>query len=169
MIVPVWVSWLRRVLLQARAFGKRGERTIAAGQTHQNGNDGENGRAAAIPSASSGRPARRMWRLFGRAAERGPTRRSATSSSAPEMARTQDGGSPFPCGGSRGVSKRNCVAARRGGEQRKENDQSITTSRHTGTRELDSVGAARASLLEMTKPVAAGKTRWQPEDLRSRH
>ena len=40
----------------------------------------------------------------------------------------------FPAAKSRGVSNRNCVAARRGGEQRNENDQSVTTSRHTGTR-----------------------------------
>ena len=42
---------------------------------------------------------------------------------------------------SRAVSNRNCVAARRGGEQRNENDQSVTqTVRKGGRRELDSVG-----------------------------
>jgi hypothetical protein len=40
----------------------------------------------------------------------------------------------FPAAGSRGVSKRNCVAARRGGEQRNENEQSVTRSQDTGTR-----------------------------------
>ena len=50
-----------------------------SGQTHQNGNDGGNGRAAAIPSAFSGRHAGRALGSFRRAAERGPTRRSATS------------------------------------------------------------------------------------------
>ena len=41
----------------------------------------------------------------------------------------------------RAVSNRNCVAAMRGGEQRNENDQSVTqVSRVGGRRELDSVG-----------------------------
>jgi len=34
----------------------------------------------------------------------------------------------------RTVSNRNCAGAIRGGEQRNENDQSVTRSRHTGTR-----------------------------------
>ena len=39
------------------------------------------------------------------------------------------------------VSNRNCVAVRRGGEQRNENDQSVTQAvRVDGRRELDSVG-----------------------------
>ena len=42
---------------------------------------------------------------------------------------------------SRAVSNRNCVAARRGGEQRNENDQSVTQTARAGRRgELDSVG-----------------------------
>jgi hypothetical protein len=42
---------------------------------------------------------------------------------------------------SRAVSNRNCVAAMRGGEQRDENDQSVTKVDHKGRRgELDSVG-----------------------------
>jgi len=42
---------------------------------------------------------------------------------------------------SRAVSNRNCVAARRGGEHRNENDQSVTqASREGSRRELDSVG-----------------------------
>src|SRR5580658_380412 len=41
----------------------------------------------------------------------------------------------------RAVSNRNCVAAMRGGEQRNENDQSVTqTVLKDGRRELDSVG-----------------------------
>jgi len=42
---------------------------------------------------------------------------------------------------SRAVSNRNCVAARRGGEHRNENDQSVTQDGHEAVRrELDSVG-----------------------------
>src|SRR5258708_10777746 len=42
---------------------------------------------------------------------------------------------------SRAVSNRNCAAAMRGGEQRNENDQSVTQATHVGRcRELDSVG-----------------------------
>ena len=41
----------------------------------------------------------------------------------------------------RAVSNRNCVAAMRGGEQRNENDQSVTQVVQRGRRrELDSVG-----------------------------
>jgi len=41
----------------------------------------------------------------------------------------------------RAVSKRNCVAEMRGGEQRNENDQSVTQTTRVGRRrELDSVG-----------------------------
>ena len=41
----------------------------------------------------------------------------------------------------RAVSNRNCVAAMRGGEQRNENDQSVTQVARVGRRrELDSVG-----------------------------
>ena len=43
----------------------------------------------------------------------------------------------------RAVSDRNCVAATRVGEQRNENDQSVTqVARVGGRRELDSVGVA---------------------------
>ncbi len=43
----------------------------------------------------------------------------------------------------RAVSNRNCVVATRGGEQRNENDQSVTqVARVGGRRELDSVGVA---------------------------
>ena len=41
----------------------------------------------------------------------------------------------------RAVSNRNCVAAMRGGEQRNENDQSVTQDvRKDSRRELDAVG-----------------------------
>ena len=41
----------------------------------------------------------------------------------------------------RAVSNRNCVAAMRGGEQRNENDQSVTEASRVGSRgELDTVG-----------------------------
>ena len=44
---------------------------------------------------------------------------------------------------SRAVSNRNCVGATRGGEQRNENDQSVTQASRVGSRrELDSVGVA---------------------------
>jgi len=44
---------------------------------------------------------------------------------------------------SRAVSNRNCVAERRGGEQRNENDQSVTrVVRRDSHSELDSVGVA---------------------------
>ena len=43
----------------------------------------------------------------------------------------------------RAVSNRNCVAAMRGGEQRNENDQSVTQVVRVGCRrELDSVGVS---------------------------
>ena len=43
----------------------------------------------------------------------------------------------------RAVSNRNCVVATRGGEQRNENDQSVTQTVRVGSRrELDSVGVA---------------------------
>ncbi len=70
---------------------------------------------------------------------------------------------------SRVVSNRNCVAVRRGGEPRNENDQSVTQTARVGRRgELDSVGVSGRVFERVTKPVAAGKTRWQPDDLRSR-
>jgi hypothetical protein len=44
---------------------------------------------------------------------------------------------------SRAVSNRHCVVATRGGEQRNENDQSVTQACHVvSRRELDSVGVA---------------------------
>jgi hypothetical protein len=69
---------------------------------------------------------------------------------------------------SRAVSNRNCVGAIRGGEQRNENDQSVTqVARVGGRRELDSVGVAGRACERKAKPVTAGKTRWQPGDPRS--
>ena len=58
---------------------------------------------------------------------------------------------------SRAVSNRNCVAARRGGEQRNENDQSVTQTARMGRRsELDSVGVDGRAFERMAKPVGAG-------------
>jgi hypothetical protein len=55
---------------------------------------------------------------------------------------------------SRAVSNRNCVAARRGGEHRNENDQSVTqTVRVGGRRELDSVGVDGRAFERRAKPV----------------
>ena len=55
---------------------------------------------------------------------------------------------------SRAVSNRNCVAAMRGGEQRDENDQSVTqVCREASRRELDSVGVAGRVFDRKTKPV----------------
>ena len=55
---------------------------------------------------------------------------------------------------SRGVSNRNCVAARRGGEQRNENDQSVTQTARVGRRrELDSVGVDGRAFERKAKPV----------------
>ena len=56
----------------------------------------------------------------------------------------------------RAVSNRNCVAAMRGGEQRNENDQSVTKSRHTETGELDSVRVAGRVFERKTKPAKRG-------------
>jgi hypothetical protein len=57
----------------------------------------------------------------------------------------------------RAVSNRNCVAARRGGEQRNENDQSVTqTTRMGRRRELDSVGVDGRAFELKAKPVGAG-------------
>ena len=54
----------------------------------------------------------------------------------------------------RAVSNRNCVAARRGGEHRNENDQSVTQAcREASRRELDSVGVDGRVCWEKTKPV----------------
>jgi len=55
---------------------------------------------------------------------------------------------------SRAVSNRDCVAARRGGEQRNENDQSVTQmDRVSRRRELDSVGVDGRAFERLAKPV----------------
>ena len=57
----------------------------------------------------------------------------------------------------RAVSNRNCVAARRGGEHRNENDQSVTQGGQEAVRrELDSVGVNGRVFVGLTKPVGAG-------------
>ena len=54
----------------------------------------------------------------------------------------------------RAVSNRNCVVATRGGEQRNENDQSVTqTVREGRRRELDSVGVDGRAFERLAKPV----------------
>jgi len=54
----------------------------------------------------------------------------------------------------RAVSNRNCVAARRGGEQRGENDQSVTqVVRWDHRGELDSVGVGGRVFERLTKPA----------------
>ena len=58
---------------------------------------------------------------------------------------------------SRAVSNRNCGGAIRGGEQRNENDQSVTQIAHVGgRRELDSVGVTGRACERKAKPVTAG-------------
>ena len=58
---------------------------------------------------------------------------------------------------SRAVSNRNCAAVRRGGEQRNENDQSVTQTAQEGRRrELDSVGVDGRAFERLAKPVGAG-------------
>ena len=55
------------------------------------------------------------------------------------------------------VSNRNCVAVMRGGEQRNENDQSVTQTARVGRRrELDSVGVDGRAFERKAKPVGAG-------------
>jgi hypothetical protein len=61
----------------------------------------------------------------------------------------------------REVSNRNCVVATRGGEQRNENGQSVTKSRHTETSELDSVSDVGRACCLKAKPVAESQTLWQ--------
>ena len=57
----------------------------------------------------------------------------------------------------RAVSNRNCVVATRGGEQRNENDQSVTQTAQAGGRgELDSVGVDGRAFERVAKPVGAG-------------
>ena len=64
----------------------------------------------------------------------------------------------------REVSNRNCVVETRGGEQRNENGQSVTTSVVMGGQgELDSVGDGGRANERMAKPVAEGKTLWHGE------
>ena len=59
---------------------------------------------------------------------------------------------------SRAVSNRNCVGAIRGGEQRNENDYSVTQIAHVGGRRgLDSVGVAGRACERKAKPVGALK------------
>jgi hypothetical protein len=58
---------------------------------------------------------------------------------------------------SRAVSNRNCVGVIRGGEQRNENNQSVTqVALMGGRRELDSVGVAGRACERKAKPVSAG-------------
>ena len=58
---------------------------------------------------------------------------------------------------SRAVLNRNCVAAMRGGEQRNENDQSVTQTARVGRRrELDSVGVDGRAFERKVKTVGAG-------------
>ncbi len=55
---------------------------------------------------------------------------------------------------SREVLNRNCLAERRGGEQRNENDQSVTQGcREAVRRELDSVGVDGRAFERVAKPV----------------
>jgi len=62
----------------------------------------------------------------------------------------------------REVLNRNCVVATRGGEQRNENGQSVTTTAgNGGQRELDSVGGSGRACVGKAKPVVEGKTLWQ--------
>ena len=62
----------------------------------------------------------------------------------------------------REVSNRNCVVATRGGKQRNENGQSVTTTAcNGGQRELDSVGVGGRACVGKAKPVVEGKTLWQ--------
>lgn len=57
----------------------------------------------------------------------------------------------------RAVSNRNCVVATRGGEQRNENDQSVTQDvPWDSRRELDSVGVGGRAFERKAKPVGAG-------------
>ena len=57
----------------------------------------------------------------------------------------------------RAVSNRNCVAVMRGGEQRNENDQSVTQDGHEAVRgELDSVGVDGRAFERLAKPVGVG-------------
>jgi hypothetical protein len=75
---------------------------------------------------------------------------------------------------SRAVSNRNCVAAMRGGEQRNENDQSVTqVVVRDSRRELDSVGVDGRVFDRKTKPakraIGASQIAGQPGGPRSWH
>jgi hypothetical protein len=75
---------------------------------------------------------------------------------------------------SRAVSNRNCVAAMRGGEQRNENDQSVTqVVPGDSRRELDSVGVDGRVFERKTKPakraIGASQIAGQPGGPRSWH
>ena len=77
-----------------------------------------------------------------------------------------------PAAKSRGVSNRNGVVATRGGAHRNENDQSVTMSRHTGTRKFDSVGVDGRAFARLAKLVARARgaepkrrtAGWSPDD-----
>jgi hypothetical protein len=74
----------------------------------------------------------------------------------------------------RAVSNRNCVAAMRGGEQRNENDQSVTqVVQEDSRRELDSVGVDGRVFERKTKPakraIGASQIAGQPGGPRSLH
>jgi hypothetical protein len=75
---------------------------------------------------------------------------------------------------SRAVSNRNCVAAMRGGEQRNENDQSVTqVVPKDSRRELDSVGVDGRVFERKTKPakraIGVSRIAGQPGGPRSWH
>ena len=66
-------------------------------------------------------------------------------------------GMKWPRAKSRAVSNRHCVGAIRGGEQRNENDQSVTQGGQEAVRrELDSVGVDGRVFERKAKPVGAG-------------
>jgi len=65
---------------------------------------------------------------------------------------------------SRAVSNRNCPAAMRGGEQRNQNDQSVTQAAHVGCRrELDSVGMDGRVGWITTKPLKRARGLESPD------
>ena len=68
----------------------------------------------------------------------------------------------------RAVSNRNCVAAMRGGEQRNENDRSVTQAVPEDPRELGSVGVSGRVCEQKTKP-AKRVNPGQPGEPRSTH
>ena len=65
----------------------------------------------------------------------------------------------------RAVSNRNCVPAMRRGEQREENDQSVTPADQASShRELDSVGVSGRVFERLTKPVTAVASGRSPDN-----